>query len=380
MNRFREATVGAGLRVIDTLQQLHASVNRADSVGSSPSGTTGFLFSEIGRGPCCSTQRRLTEVRTTTTRWMATTPGSIGNLGPGLDVLGCALAGPRDEVIAECTASAGIVILDAGHPELPCTALQHASAIAASAVLALAGGKGIVLRTGGIGLTVRKGLPLSGGQGGSAASAVAGAAAVNALLGASLTDDELLACALVAEAKVAGRHLDNIAPALFGGIVLVRSLDPIEVVRLPVPAGLRIVLAQPHQRLSTARARRALPHAVERSVVIHQLAQVGALVAACFTNDLHLFGRSIDDRIAEPVRAGLIQGFAAAKRAAVEAGALGVSVSGSGPTTFAIVRDMASGAQVATAMHAAYAREGVPCSTRVTDIDLDGTIVTSMQE
>src|SRR5450759_1286727 len=288
-------------------------------------------------------------------RYLATTPGGIGNLGPGLDVLGCAIAGPRDEVIAEWCASPGITVLDPGHPDLPHSPTKHTAAIAAAAVLHEALRKGLALREPGIALTVRKGLPLSGGQGGSAASAVAGA-----------------------EAKVAGRHLDNIAPALLGGIVLVRSIDPIDVVRLPVPTGLRLVLAHPAQRLSTAMARRALPSAVALPTVTHQLAQVAAMVAACFTDDLALFGRALDDRIAEPARAPLIPGFADAKIAALDAGAIGVSISGAGPTAFAIVDDLERAMRVATAMHEAYARHDIACTTTVTEIDLEGTIVSAL--
>jgi homoserine kinase len=242
-------------------------------------------------------------------------------------------------------------------------------------VLAEACRLGVTLDGRGIALTARKGLPLSGGQGGSAASAVAGATAANALIGNPLDTRALLACCLEAESKVAGRHLDNIAPVLLGGIVLVRSLDPIDVIPLPVPTGLLIVLAQPEQRLSTAESRRALPETIGRALVTHQLAQVAAMVAACYADDLALFGRALDDRIAEPARAPLMPGFAAAKLAAIEAGALGASISGAGPTAFAIVGDARSGQRVADAMSAAYARHGIESVTRVTAVDLTGTVV-----
>jgi homoserine kinase len=309
------------------------------------------------------------------TKYRASTPGGIGNMGPGLDVLGCAIAGTRDEVIAEWWNEAGITVLDPGHPDLPRSPTRHTAAIAAGAVLHRAKAKGAIALAPGIALTVKKGLPLSGGQGGSAASAVAGAAAANALLGDVLDTNALLECCLVAEAKVAGRHLDNIAPALFGGITLIRSIDPIDVIRLPVPAGLRLVLAHPAQRLSTAMSRRALPRAVALKVVTHQLAQVAAMIAACYLDDLALFGRSIDDRIAEPARAALIPGFIDAKRAAMEAGALGASISGAGPTAFAIADTTAHAEQIATAMSASYAHQGIECTTTVTEIDGDGTIV-----
>jgi homoserine kinase len=311
----------------------------------------------------------------TSERFLARAPGGIGNLGPGLDVLGCAVAGLHDEVIAEWSARPSITLLDPGHPELPRSPAEHTAAIAAGAVLVHAREMGVTLQAPGIALTAKKGLPLAGGQGGSAASAVAGAVAANALLGGALGTQEILACCLEAESKVAGRHLDNIAPVLLGGIVLIRSLDPIDVIRLPVPAGLHIVLVHPAQRLSTAESRRALPDAIPRSIVTHQLAQVAAMVAACYANDLALLGRALDDRLAEPARAALLPGFLDAKGAALGAGALGASISGAGPTAFAIVGDVHGAGRVAAAMHAAYARHGVACTTRVTEVDSQGTTV-----
>ena len=315
---------------------------------------------------------------TSVARHLATTPGGIGNIGPGLDVLGCAVAGPRDEVIAQWSDVPGLTLLDPGHPDLPHAPERHTASIAAAAVIAHARRRGIALRAPGVALTAKKGLPLSGGQGGSAASAVAGAAAVNALLGDVLDIGSLLACCLDAEAKVSGRHLDNIAPALLGGIVLVRSLDPIDVIRLPVPAGLQLVLAHPAQQLSTAKSRRALPATVAREVMTHQMAQVAAMVAACFADDLALFGRAIDDRFAELARVPLLPGFTDAKRAALASGALGASISGAGPSAFAVAGDADTAMRVAQAMQAAYESHGIACTTRVTTVDRDGTIVRAL--
>jgi homoserine kinase len=309
-----------------------------------------------------------------TNRYHASAPGGIGNLGPGLDVLGCALAGVRDEVTAEWCDTPGITLLDAGHPELPQAPARHTASIAGAAVLALARRRGIALASPGVALTAKKALPLSGGQGGSAASAVAGAAAVNALLGNVLDTGALLACCLDAEVMVSGRHLDNIAPALLGGIVLVHSLDPIEVVQLPVPTGLQLVLAHPAQRLATAKSRRALPEMLSRAILTQQLAQVATMVAACYTDDLALFGRALVDWYAEPARAPLLPGFVEAKRAAVAAGALSASISGAGPSAFAVVADGAVAARVAEAMAAAYAERGIECTTRITTVDRDGAI------
>ena len=311
-------------------------------------------------------------------RVIVSVPGGIGNFGPGLDVLGCALTGARDEVIAEWSQTAGITIIDAGHPQLPTDPAKNTASIAAAAVMRAAATRGVRVSHPGIAITIKKGLPLSGGQGGSAASAVAGAVAANALIwpvGSGLTQNELLTCALEGEETVAGRHLDNIAPSLLGGIVLVRSLDPIEVVKIPAPAGLRIVLATPAQQLTTTRARSVLPIEVPRSIVVHQLAQVAAIISACHSGDLALLGRSMDDRIAEPARTPLLPGFADAKISAIDAGALGVSISGAGPTAFALCDSEATASKIAQAMQSAYARAGLDCTVRICEIDTQGAIV-----
>jgi homoserine kinase len=297
-------------------------------------------------------------------------PGGVGNVGPGLDILGLALAGVGDTVRAEWSGTPGIQILDPGHDELPRDPARHTSGLAARAVLERASDpRG---RERGIALTIHKGLPLAGGQGGSAASAVAGAVAVNALLGNPLDRQMLLGACLAAEESVSGRHADNIAASLLGGIVLIRSLEPLDLVELPVPEELCIVVVQPDQRLRTAEARSVLPAEVSRAVALHQAAQVGAMIAALASADYALLGRAIDDRIAEPVRAGLLPGFREAKAAALGAGALGSSISGSGPSAFALVRGHAQGRAVGEAMAAAYAAGGLRSQVRVAEVDREG--------
>ena len=298
-----------------------------------------------------------------TTRVFA--PGSIGNVGPGLDILGLALRGSGDAVTAERRRGRGIVVTDPGHPDLPTDPRRHSSAIAAQAALDRGGRRGRI----GMTIALRKGLPLSGGQGGSAASAVAGAVAANVLMGSPLGVTDLLAAALAAEAEVAGRHLDNIAPSLLGGLVLIRSLDPIEVVRLRTPRGLWIVLAKPDYGLETRKGRAALPARIPRGDALYQAAQVAAMVAAGWQNDAALFGRAIDDRIAEPARAPLLPGFSRAKRAALEAGALGCSISGSGPTLFAVAANRTSATRIGAALNRAYARAGHAATIRITTVD-----------
>ncbi len=186
----------------------------------------------------------------TRTRVRAFAPGGVGNIGPGLDILGCALTGAGDSVEARIDGAPGVWIEEPGHPQLPRDATRHSSGLAALEVLRLAGRHDV-----GVTLRVDKRLPLAGGQGGSAASAVAGAVATNALIGRPLDDRSLVQAALAAEERVAGRHVDNIAPCLFGGILLIRQVEPLDFVRVPVPSWLRIALARPDLALTTQRAR-----------------------------------------------------------------------------------------------------------------------------
>ena len=306
----------------------------------------------------------MTKLTTSSVRAFA--PGGIGNIGPGIDILGCALTGPGDSVTATLADAGGIVVDEPGHPDLPRDPALHASAIAAAAVLKRAG------VSAGIRLAIHKALPLAGGQGGSAASAVAGAVAVNTLLGGPLDPTELLYAALVAEEQLAGRHIDNLAPALFGGILLIRSIEPLRFESLPVPANLRIVIVHPHMQLRTADARAVLPATVDRATALAQASAVSAMTAAFCLGDLRILRGAIDDRIAEPARAPLLPGFLAAKRAALEAGALGCSISGGGPSVFAMADSDITARTVLRAMIDAYENAGMMATGRVAEIDRQG--------
>ncbi len=292
----------------------------------------------------------------------ALAPACIGNFGPGLDVLGVALAGPGDRVTATRAEISGVTIDDAGHPELPTDPTKNTAGIAAREVLNRAG------TDIGVRLTITKGLPLSGGQGGSAASAVAAAVATNRLLGGPLDPAQLLECAVEGEAVVSGRHADNAAPQLLGGVVLVRSLDPLDVVQLATPADLRIVMVHPDQRLRTAEARAVLPQFISRAMVVRQLGNVAAIVAALESDDLQLLGRAMDDQIAEPARAVLLPGFDEARAAAIAAGSLGGSISGAGPSSFWLAGDDVTARRVIDAVRASYAALNIGCTARATQI------------
>ena len=297
-------------------------------------------------------------------------PGGIGNIGPGLDILGCAVTGPGDSVVATVIDEPGVRIDESGHPDLPCDPARHACGIAASEILRRAGHT-----SSGVALSVEKDLPLAGGQGGSAASAVAGAVAVNALLRQPLDSRDVLAAALVAEERLAGRHIDNLAPAMFGGILLIRSIEPLDFIRLPAPPALRIVLVEPSMRLRTAEARAVLPAAISLSTALAQAVAISTMVAAFLTGNLQLLRGAIDDRIAEPARARLLPGFIDAKRAALEKGALGCSISGGGPSSFALTDSDDTAGSVMHAMIEAYRQCGVGAVGRVAQIDERGARV-----
>jgi homoserine kinase len=302
-------------------------------------------------------------------RAAALAPGGVGNIGPGLDVLGMAVTGPGDRVIAERADEPGVTMTGGGHPDLPRAADRNAAGIAAIAVLERAG-----TLDDGVRLTLEKRLPLSGGQGGSAASAVAGAVAVNRLLGNPLDATALFECALISESKLSGRHGDNLASALYGGVILVRSLDPVDIVPLPFPAALRVVLAHPAQRLDTAEAREVLPRFIDRASAIAQMANVAAMVAAFASGDIALLARALDDQIAEPARAHLLPGFVEAKAAALRAGALAGSISGAGPTSFYITDNDTSAATIAAAVREEYAARGVACDVRIARVAARGAL------
>jgi homoserine kinase len=276
-------------------------------------------------------------------------PATVSNVACGFDVLGFALHTPGDEVTARLAAS-GVRIDDivGDHGRLPREAAKNTAGIAAQALLNILGERR------GVALTIRKGLPLSSGLGGSAASAVAAVVAVDGLFNARTPMATLMVCAFEGERIGAGSaHGDNIGPAVYGGLVLVRVANPPDVVRLPVPAGLTAVVVHPDLEIETARARALLGATVPLGDAIRQWANLGAFVDALHRSDFDLMSRSLEDTIAEPRRASLIPGLAQIKRAAADAGALGCSLSGSGPSLFALCRDAASAAAVAEAMTAA---------------------------
>ena len=301
-------------------------------------------------------------------------PATVSNVACGFDVLGFALDTPGDEVTARLTGT-GVriddILGDGGR--LPRDAAKNTAGIAVLALLTTLGERR------GVALTISKGLPLSSGLGGSAASAAAAVVAVDAVLGSRVSIETLITCALEGERLGAGSaHADNIAPALYGGLVLVRCPSPPDVVRLPVPAGLTAVVVHPHLEIETARARALIGDTVRLADAVRQWANLGALVDGLHRGDFSLISRSLEDFIAEPRRASLVPGLAVIKRAALDGGALGCSLSGSGPAIFALCANPEAARRVADAMTVAVRAEiGGDVQTYVSPIASQGARVLS---
>ncbi|NOZ00940.1 MAG: homoserine kinase [Deltaproteobacteria bacterium] len=306
--------------------------------------------------------------KTTGREVKAFAPATVANLGLGFDILGLALVGPGDTVTARLVREKGVrmgsITGDGG--VLPNDAGANTAGIAAAATLRRTGIKE------GIELDLEKGLPIGSGLGSSAASAAAAAWAVNRLLGSPLRRVDLVEPCVEAEEAVSGRHADNVAPALLGGLILVQSLDPPDLVRLPVPEGLSVVVVTPDFVLNTRDSRSVLPESVPLKKVVRSTANIAAMVSACYSGDMALLARCVTDEIVTPARAPLIPGCGEVMDAALNAGALGSNISGAGPSVFALCRSPISAARAADAMKAAFAEAGLESTALISPADCPG--------
>jgi homoserine kinase len=256
----------------------------------------------------------------------------VGNVAIGFDILGMAVDALGDRVTVSRSSQPGVRITAiSGVPEeLPLEAERNTAGRALMAMQeALNPGFGFEMQ-------IQKGIPLGSGLGGSAASAVGAVVAANALLPQGVSKLELLKFAMQGEKVASGSlHVDNIAPCLFGGLVLTVGIDHPRVKQIPVPAGIKSVIVHPHMFLSTKQARAILKRTVELSDFVWQTANLAGFISGCYTDDLDMIRASFQDVVIEPQRQALIPGFNDVRQAAMDAGALGCSISGAGPTMFA---------------------------------------------
>jgi homoserine kinase len=280
-------------------------------------------------------------------------PGSVSNVACGFDIMGFALDEPGDVVVAAPWDEPGVSIAAIHGDEGRLTTDPRRNTASAAALALLQR----LETTRGVSLTIHKGLPLASGIGSSGASAVAAVVAVNELLGRPAPMPVLLECAMAGEQAGCGAvHPDNVTPSLYGGLILARSAQPPDIVRLPVPEGLACAVLHPKIEVETGAARNLVGDQVPLRDAVRQWANVGGLVAALYTSDLGLLSRSLVDSIAEPKRASLVPGFFDVKAAAMTAGALGASLSGSGPSIFALAASIEIARAAGEAMQNAFSR------------------------
>ena len=296
-------------------------------------------------------------------------PATISNLGPGFDVLGVALHEPGDFVIAHRQEERGLSFLvQTLQARVPHDPQKNVAAYVARLILRE------LKPSFGIHLILQKAMPIGSGLGSSAASSVAAAVAVNALMSKPLKKSDLLRFALEGERYACGSlHADNAAPSLLGGACLIRSYNPLDVIPIPVDASLVWIVVHPHVVVLTKKARAILPRNIPLRSAVHQWGNVAGLVLGLAAGNQQLIKRSVEDVIMEPLRARLIPGFEEVKRAALKAGALGCSISGSGPSVFSIASSLRAARTLSSVMVKTFKRvAGVDCDVFISRTNAQG--------
>jgi len=299
-------------------------------------------------------------------------PATVANVSCGFDILGFAIDAMGDTVELMLKDEPGICVvsIEGDEGRLPLDAAKNTCAVAIQAMLDELG------INPGIDIFLKKGLPLGSGMGSSAASAVAALMAANELLGNPFTKKELLPFAIVAEKVACGAgHADNVAPSLLGGFVLIRDYHPLDVIKLHVPDELYCTLLHPHFELNTADSRSVLRDQIPMKVSTIQSGNVAGFIAGLYQEDYDLISRSLKDVIAEPYRAVLIPGFYEIREKLKEAGVLGMGISGSGPTLFALSKGAETSAKIAVAAEEIYQTIGLEVDIYFSKINTQGAYV-----
>ena len=297
-------------------------------------------------------------------------PASVTNVSCGFDVLGFAIDFPGDELVLKIKDKPGVVIskITGDHQRLPFDPLKNTAGVS---VLSLA--KHLNFKKG-IEIEIHKKMALGSGLGSSAASAVASVFALNEILGEPLSKNELLPFALEGEKLTCGGtpHADNVSACLMGGFVIVRSLTPIDVINIQTPKNLFCTIVHPHLEINTADTRKILRKQILLADAVKQWGNVAGLVAGLTSGDYDLISRSLQDVIVEPIRSILIPGFNEIKNSALDAGALGCSISGSGPSIFAFSKSKVVAEKVGTAMMIALSAIEVEGDLYISKINQQG--------
>jgi homoserine kinase len=304
-------------------------------------------------------------------------PASVANVSCGFDVLGFAVHRPGDmvEMVLNDGATVSLDHVEGDEGRLPRETEQNIASAVVINFLKYLG------KTQGVGMKLFKQMPFGSGLGSSSASAVAGLVAINELMGNPLTREELLPFAMEGERLASGNaHADNVAPALLGGLVLIRSYEPLDVIRLPYPDSLCAALVYPHVEIPTMAARKIIKSSIPMKNAIRQWGNVAGLVAGFTTNNMELIGRSMEDVIVEPIRAMLIPMFYEMRELAMENNALGFGISGSGPTVFALCDNENTAKHITETLHDLLENAGLESTTYVSGINKEGPVVLRNEE
>jgi len=300
-------------------------------------------------------------------------PASVANVAVGYDILGFALNGPGDEIVAGFSEDPGLKItrISGDGGKLPYFPEKNTAGLAAIKLLEHLG-----LQDRGIYLEIHKKMPFGSGLGSSAASAAGAVMAVNELLGSPLSKRELLPFAVLGEQVADGAyHADNVAPSLLGGIILVRSNSTLDVHALPVPEKFHAAVVYPEVEILTREARSILSREVALEKFIEQSGNLAGFLIGLYQSDYDLIGRSLQDVVIEPQRARLIPHFREVKKNALGAGALGCSISGAGPSIFALCDDPQIARQAGEVMSAVFEQHNIRQHLFISKINPNGAIL-----
>ena len=293
-------------------------------------------------------------------------PATVANLVCGFDILGMAIHDPFDEMEITLSDKPGLRIKHLDAFDLPTDPEKNVTGVSLLALME-AYGKPV-----GFDVVVNKHIKPGSGLGSSAAAAAGAVVAANYLLDNFFSKEDLVRFAMNGEKLASGvKHADNIAPCIYGGVTLIRSIDPLDIISLPAPH-LFVTVVHPQIEVKTSDARQILPKEIKLKDAIQQWGNIAGLVTGFLKNDYGLISRSLEDVLIEPVRSILIPGFDEVKRRSKEAGALGGGISGSGPSVFMLSEHEKTARQVETVMIDVYNKIGIEFKTYVTTMNSEG--------
>lgn len=296
-------------------------------------------------------------------------PATVSNVGCGFDVMGFAIDNPGDEIVLRITECPGVSITSITGDEGKLTLDPNKNTAGVPLINMI---RELNIQCG-IEMEIHKKMPFGSGLGSSAASAVGAAFAMNHLMDLKLNNNELIKYAIAGEMIASGtEHADNVAPCLYGGFVLIRGYNPIDIIQLKYPESLCCTVLHPHIHISTKESRKLLPEYLPVKDAVTQWGNCAALVAGLLNEDFNLIGRSIEDRFAEPIRGKFIPEFSNLKSAALNNGALGCSISGSGPSIFALTTDTQTAEKVGFAMKSILDKISLKSDIFISKVNIEG--------